>query len=371
MERLMALMTHELGGIPVWTYLTALGAIVAGFVAKQISDAIFRRLLALTAKTKLPFDEILVGALSRPFGWALQAAGIYVALVLLPVPEEPLDLRRLVDAALVAYSTVLLVWVATRFVDGISDWWEARARRTESRLDDQLIPIVRRSLKVFCYVIGAVLALQNLGYSVGSLLAGLGIGGLAIAMASKDTVANLFGSLVIFLDKPFQIGDWIELGDLEGTVEEVGLRTTRVRTFANSLITLPNSQFTTQPVNNWSKMKKRRIMMTVGVTYDTTPEQLDELVRRIRDLIAADEKLHDDFYLVNFDSFGPSSLDIFIYCFTVTTNWGEFLQAKQEFMLRLMALVDELGLSFAFPTQTVHLEAPAGAPTALSGQRPR
>jgi MscS family membrane protein len=118
-------------------------------------------------------------------------------------------------------------------------------------------------------------------------------------------------------------------------------------------------------------MKRRRIKMTVGVTYDTRPAQIDELVRRIRALIEADENLHDDFFLVNFDNFGPSSLDIFIYCFTVTTNWSEFLQAKQEFMLRLMSLVGELGLSFAFPTQTVHLETPAGAPPALDVQRPR
>jgi MscS family membrane protein len=371
MERISEILTSELGGIPVWTYLAALGVIALGFVLKKIADAVFRRLVTLTGKTKLPFDEIFVAALSRPFGWALQAAGVYVALLILPVPEEPIDVRRFVDAVLVAYSAVLLIWFAVRFVDGISDWWNERAKLTESRLDDQLVPIVRRTLKVFCYVIGAVLVLQNLGYSVGSLLAGLGIGGLAIAMASKDTVANLFGSLVIFLDKPFQIGDWIELGEVEGTVEEVGLRTTRIRTFANSLITMPNASFTTQAVNNWSRMKKRRIKMTVGITYAASPAQVDELVQRIRQLIERDDKLLGDFFLVNFDNLGPSSLDIFIYCFTVTTDWAEFLQAKQEFMLRLMALVDELGLEFAYPTQTIQLEQPAGAPPSMAGQRPR
>jgi MscS family membrane protein len=205
---------------------------------------------------------------------------------------------------------------------------------------------------------------------VGSLLAGLGIGGVAIALASKDTVANLFGSLVIFLDKPFQIGDWIEMGSIEGTVEEVGLRTTRVRTFANSLITIPNAKFTTEAVNNWSRMKKRRIKMTVGLTYDATPDKVEEAVLRIREIIAADEKIRNDFYLVNFDNLGPSSLDLFVYCFTETTNWAEFLQAKQEFLLKIMRAVEELGLEFAFPTQTLHVESLPEDPGVLTRQRP-
>ncbi|MBN1758779.1 MAG: mechanosensitive ion channel family protein [Chitinispirillaceae bacterium] len=143
------------------------------------------------------------------------------------------------------------VWVyLTAFGVIFAGLWMERAKRTESKLDDQLIPIVRRSSKVFFFVIGVVLVLQNMGYSVGSLIAGLGIGAVAIAMASKDTVANLFGSLMIFLDKPFHIGDWIEMGSIEGTVEVVGLRTTRIRTFANSLITMPNSMFTTGAINN-------------------------------------------------------------------------------------------------------------------------
>jgi MscS family membrane protein len=209
-----------------------------------------------------------------------------------------------------------------------------------------------------------------MGYSVGSLLAGLGIGGFAVAMASKDTVANLFGSLVIFLDKPFQIGDWIEMESTEGTVEEVGLRTTRIRTFANSLVTVPNLLFTSHTVNNWSRMKKRRIKMTIGITYSTSAKKVDELVNRIRQLIENDEHIRNDFYLVNFDSFGPSSLGIFVYCFTATTNWADFLQAKQEFMLNIMDCVKELGLEFAFPTQSIHVESLPDETGLLTSQRP-
>jgi MscS family membrane protein len=292
-------------------------------------------------------------------------------VLILPVPEEPVDIEAFLYKLLAGVTVALVVWVGVRLVDGIADWWEGKAAKTESRLDDQLVPIVRRSLKVFLFLIGMVLVLQNMGYSVGGLLAGLGIGGLAVAMASKDTVANLFGSVVIFFDKPFQIGDWIEMGAVEGTVEEVGLRTTRVRTFANSLITLPNAVFTNQAVNNWSRMKKRRIKMSVGVTYSTPPKKLDELVVNLRKIIEDDPNIKSDFYLVNFDNFGPSSLDIFIYCFTETTVWAEFLQAKQELMLKIMGAVSDMGLSFAFPTQSIHLESRPGEPAALAGQRPR
>jgi MscS family membrane protein len=370
-SEIVAFFKVEVLGIPLWKYAASLGAIVAGFIAKIIAAAIFAKLERVAARSKLPFDDIVVHALSKPVEWALVLGGIFLGLLILPLPKQPVDIDRFVIAVATALSVALVIWVATRAVDGMSRWWEKRAAKTETKLDDQLVPIVRRSLKVFFYLIGLVLILQNLGYSVGSLLAGLGIGGLAVAMASKDTVANLFGSLVIFLDKPFQIGDWIELGSLEGTVEEVGLRTTRVRTFANSLITIPNAKFTTESVNNWSRMRKRRIKMSLGITYDATPTKVDELVLKVRELIENDPKIRSDFYLVNFDNFGPSSLDLFVYCFTETTNWSEFLQAKQEFMLAIMHAVEELGLEFAYPTQTLHVESLPEDPRALTRQRPR
>lgn len=357
-------------GIPLWIYLAAFGSILLSFVGKKILDMILSRLIAASKKTSFALDDIVLQATAKPAEWAVVLAGIFIALMILPLPSEPVDVRRFVFAAFTATSIAFVVWFAIRLLDGLMDLWAERAADTDTKLDDQLIPILRRSSKVFLFLIGVVLVLQNMGYSVGSLLAGLGIGGVAVAMASKDTVANLFGSIVIFLDKPFQIGDWIEMADVEGTVEEVGLRTTRVRTFANSLLTIPNMQFTTNTVNNWSRMQKRRIKMTVGVTYSSAPEKLNELVLAIRKIIEDDEKIRNDFYLVNFDNFGPYSLDIFIYCFTATTVWAEFLQAKQEFMLKIMTCVQDLGLSFAFPTQSLHMESLPDNLQAMTGQRP-
>ena len=370
MEEFLSLFSNKYFGIPLWIYFASLGAILAGFIAKKIAALFFQRLIKLTERSKLQFDDMLLKALSKPVEWVVVLGGVYLAFDMLPLPKAPVDFPRFIGACALAACTTLIIWFGLRLVDEIANWVGKKAALTESKLDDQLVPIIGRSLKVFLYVIGVTLVLQNLGYSVTSLVAGLGIGGLAFALAAKDGLANLFGSIVIFLDKPFHVGDWIEMGEIEGTVEEVGLRTTKIRTFANSLITLPNSMFTTQAVNNWTRMKKRRITMSIGVTYSTTPPQLDELVKRIRQIVEDDENIRNDFYIVNFDNFGPSSLDIFIYCFTETTVWAEFLQVKQEFMLKIMDCISEMGLSFAFPTQSLHIESMPRAPETLSGQRP-
>lgn len=370
MDKVIEIINYQIFGVALWIYGASLGAIVFGFIAKKIVAAIFNHLGRLTEKTKLPFDDIVIDSISKPAQWAVMLGGIFVAVLILPLPKEPVDIDKFVKAALVATAGILIIWVGIRLVDGIADWAAKKAEKTDTKLDDQLVPIIRRALKVFLVLIGGILVLQNLGYSVVSLLTGLGIGGLAFALAAKDALANLFGSVVVFMDKPFQIGDWIEVGDIEGTVEEVGLRTTRVRTFANSLITVPNAIFTSSKVNNWSRMQKRRIKMTVGVTYSTSPEKMEELVTGIRKLIQEDESILDDFYLVNFDGFGASSLDVFIYCFTRTTVWAEFLEVKQGLMLEIMRLVKELGLDFAYPTQSIHVESFPGQPRAMTSQRP-
>lgn len=345
-----------LPGISWGILFSSLCAIIVGFLANKLATMIFKRLTKLSKKTRVKIDEILLLAFSKPFEWALGLGGIFIALHILPIPEEPINIAKFVGALLMATIVSLVIWFTVRLTDGLCGWWAEKAKKTDTKLDDQLVPIVRQSLKVFLYIIGVLFILQNLGYSILSLMAGFGLGGAALAIASKDTVANLFGSIVIFFDKPFQIGDWIEMGDLEGTVEDVGLRTIRVRTFANSLVTVPNARFTTSTVNNWSKMKKRRVKMNIGISYSAAPEKIEELVLNIRKIISEDENFHHDFYLVNFNNFGPYSLDIFIYCFTRTTKWAEYLQARQEFMLKIMQAVSDLGLEFAFPTRTVYLE---------------
>ena len=371
MEWLSKAFNYELfGGLRVSTVVYIFLEVFLGLLFKKLVDAFMSRLARLAAKSKNVFDDILVKSVSRPAGWACVVIGVYVALKIAPLPTDPIDFQRFADGLVKAAFMLLLLWVGTGIFDGLIAVWKEKAAQTETKLDDQMIPIVHRSGKITIIILGIVLILQNLGYSVGSLLAGIGLGGAALALASKDTVANFFGSIVIFVDRPFQIGDWIEVNGVEGTVEEVGLRTTRIRTFANSLVTMPNAMFTNSVINNWSRMRKRRIKMTIGLTYSTTADQMEQAVQRVREIILNDPKIHHDFFLVYFDNFGAFSLDIFIYCFTVTTDWAEYLAAKQDLMLKIMRAIDELGLEFAFPTQTIHVESLPGEPEAMKSERP-
>ncbi len=228
-------------------------------------------------------------------------------------------------------------------------------KKTESTLDDHLLPFIRKGLRTFIVVMMGLMMAQTLGYPISGLLASLGIGGLAVALAAKDSLANIFGSLMIILDRPFQIGDWVQAGEIEGTVEEIGFRSTRIRTFAKTLITVPNSTLTNLSINNFSRMPKRRIKMSVGVTYATTPAQMRDAVAKIRNLLRTHPAIDQEFFLVNFTDFGASSLDILVYCFTRTTVWGEYLDARQDVCLQIMDILEEMGLEIAFPSRTVYL----------------
>ena len=366
MDSLDEFLGTALLGVTVQQLLFAAAAITVGFFGGRIVERIIQGIANRTPEGSM--RRAIVDAVGRPAGWMVRISSLWVALKGMPLEAvAATDLDMLVDRLAQGATVALATWLGVRAVNGISEVLATRAGQTKGTFDDQLVPIFRKAAIAFLVITGVVMIVQNLGYSVSSLLAGFGLGGAALAFASKDTVANFFGSIVIFVDRPFQIGDWVEVGSVEGTVETVGIRVTRIRTFANALLTIPNATFTTSPINNWSRMKKRRIKMTVGLTYDTTPDKMRQAVEAIRRIIKNDDRLHQDFYLVNFYDFGPSSLDIFCYLFTRTTNWAEHMQIREEFMLRVMEAMQGLGLDFAFPTTTVHLAgggtpAPASAP---------
>ena len=380
MDSLDEFLSTALFGITVQQMLFAAFAVTVGFFGGRVVERVIDGIAKRTPEGSM--REAIVSAIGRPAAWAVRVAGIWVALKGMPLElVDAMDIDLLVDRLAQGASVAFATWLGVRIVEGVSEVLTARAGATEGTFDDQLVPIFRKAAIAFLVITGVVMIVQNLGYSVSSLLAGFGLGGAALAFASKDTVANFFGSIVIFVDRPFQIGDWVEVGSVEGTVETVGIRVTRIRTFANALITIPNATFTTSPINNWSRMKKRRIKMTIGLTYDTTPDKMRQAVEAIREIIRNDDRLHQDFFLVNFYDFGASSLDIFCYLFTRTTNWAEHMQIREEFMLRVMESMKGLGLDFAFPTTTVHLagggqpsprapQLPAGAPKAMERDLP-
>ncbi|MDT8441613.1 MAG: mechanosensitive ion channel family protein [Desulfuromonadales bacterium] len=350
------LMQVEFLGISMLRYAVALGVILCSFIAKKAFAHLFTKFVRpLAARTRTDLDDRILDCLARPAELLVLVIGLFVAVQILQLPNEPFDVEHLAISLLRALSIIAIGWFLFNMVDLVDHRLKTWAARTESTLDDHLAPLVRKSLRIFIVVMAILMAIQSFGYPVTGILASLGIGGLAFALAARDTVSNLFGSLMIIFDRPFQVGDWVLAGDMEGTVEEIGFRSTKIRTFAKTLISVPNNVIANMPLNNYSRMPKRRIKLNVGVTYATRPEQMREAVRRIRQMLKEHPAIDQEFWLVNFTDFGASSLDIMVYCFTTTTVWGDYLDARQDVCLRIMDILDQMGLEIAFPSRSVYL----------------
>lgn len=340
-----------------WTLshlLLAFAFLAGSFILRAIFNAIVtKRLQSIALKTETEADDMAVAAIFSPLGLILPVVGVYLAARTLLVVHP--TWMELLDKGFRITTIFVLTWTMFQMLDALAVFLGELTHRTKSKLDDQLIPLLRKAAKTFLVILAFILTAQNLGYSVSGLIAGLGIGGLALAMAAKDTLANLFGSLMILIDRPFYVGDWITFKGGDGVVEEIGLRSTRVRTFSKTVVSIPNAALANATVENHSLMPKRRIKFTLGVTYDSTVEQVESLVSNIENYLKGNSDIDQEFMLVKFTTFNESSLDLFIYCFTVTTDWTLHLSVKQDVNLKVMGLVEELGMGIAFPTQTVHL----------------
>jgi len=266
-------------------------------------------------------------------------------------------------ASVVQIALILVACVtAYRLVEVVSAVLWRRATETTSRFDDLLVPLVRKTLKILIVIVGTVLIFQAFGQDLKALLAGLGIGGLALALAAQDTIGNLFGSLTVVLDRPFQVGDWVKIGDVEGTVEEVGFRSTRVRTFYDSLISLPNSHLTKASVDNLGQRKFRRWTTRLALVYDTPPEKVEAFCEGVRELIRRDPQTRKDVFHVYFNEFGGSSLEVMLYLFFEVPDWSAELKARHRLAVNILRLAAALGVDFAFPTQTLYVRQDAWEP---------
>ncbi len=350
-------------GNSLWQYLAFAGVIIATLVVRLIvRRAIDVWLKRLTAKTSWEADDQLLAAFRKPAFFLVWISGLYLALEVLSLPNDPVDLPRFFRALFTSLLIVDAAWFLYQATAILSVYLTRYTDKTESKLDDQLVPIVQKALRIVIVALTFVMIVQNLGYSVSSLLAGLGLGGLAFALAAKDSLANMFGSVTIFTDRPFQIGDWIKTPAVEGVVEDVGFRSTRVRTFEKTLVTIPNSKIANDTIENMDARPIRRIMMTVGVTYDTSADQMEQAVEAIREILRTHPHIDQGYWLVNFTEFGASSLNIFIYCFADTKVWADYLDVRQSVNLLIMRELEKLGLDFAFPSQTVYLRQEAQLP---------
>lgn len=279
----------------------------------------------------------------------------WVWLIGLQVLDLPDDVYGLLQNIAEVITVVAIVWAGYRAIDVAGAFMLSRTRRTTSAFDDLLVPIVTRTVKIVVVIAGGLILADIYDLPVSKVVAGLGIGGLAVAFAAQQTISNFFGSLTILLDQPFQIGDWVVIDDVDGSVESVGLRSTRIRTFYNSLVTVPNSTLMSSNIDNYGKRRYRRIKTYLGLTYDTPPDKIETFCEGVREIIRSHPYTRKDYYHVYFNQFNSASLDIMLYCFVECPDWGTELRERERLFLDILRLADELGVEFAFPTQTLHL----------------
>ncbi|MEW8505631.1 MAG: mechanosensitive ion channel family protein [Candidatus Thiodiazotropha sp.] len=298
------------------------------------------------------FKEISEDIL-RPLGLMAMAIIWWGSINLMGLAENVMLVLLLAVKFLASISGV---WAAYRLVDLVSAYLHKQAQLTANKLDDALVPLIPRTLKVFVTVIGFVFIADNLNIDISSLLAGLGLGGLAFALAAKDMVQNLFGSVTVLMDRTFSVGDWIIVDDVEGSVERIGFRSTRVRTFYNSVVTVPNSKFITATVDNMGERRYRRLSCKLSLTYDTPPDRIEAFCEGVRELVRQHPYMRKDYYHAYLNEFAGSSLDVLLYVFWETPEWNTELRERHRFMLDILRLAQRLGVEFAFPTQTLYMK---------------
>ena len=346
LDRIPESLHNEWLGIQLWQYIAIFTWILLGFI--------FRLLFKAKPFMVKDSDDRLLHEIEQPFSF-LFMMGFY--LLNYTILQLSVNVNYYLSLALEIAVSGSFIWLIYNLVNVLSGYLSELTAKTESQLDDQLVPLIRKTLKVFVVILGVIFVLHNNGINVTSLLAGLGLGGLAFALAARDTLANFFGSITIFMDKPFQVGDLIKTSNAEGVVEEIGFRSTRLRTLYNSVISVPNSNLAVTEIDNLGLREYRRLKMVLNLTYNTTPQQMEAFVEGIKAIIRANEHIKQDNYEVHFNEYGAHSLDVLVYLFFDVPGWSEELQQRHNFLLEIYRLADEVGVEFAFPTQTLHIDS--------------
>lgn len=282
---------------------------------------------------------------------------IVISSLFIRLLQLPIEVVSMVLKLLNAAKPLVVTIVFYKIVDIVALYFARLAQKTESTLDDQLVPLLRKTLKAFVVIVGTLFVLkEGLEVDIVPFLTGLSIGGLAFALAAQDTIKNFFGSIMIFIDKPFQVGDWITSGDVDGTVEEVGFRSTRVRTFRNSVMYIPNGKIADATIDNHGLRQYRRFFTTLTITYDTPPQLIESFVEGLKKIVERHPDTRKDYYNVYFNNLSAYSQDIMFYIFFEVPTWPEELRCRHEILVQIIKLANTLGVRFAFPTQTLHME---------------
>ena len=332
-----------------WVFLVVFTTLVTNYLVRRI----LRKLEDQTAKTSTVWDDAFVRSARVPAAWLIWVVGFsWAAEIIARGTDSTLD--QLIDPARFVAVVGLFAHFLYRFVT------EAEVAFIRTGADVTTANAIGKLLRVSVIITAVLMVLQTLGVSISGVLAFGGIGGIAVGFAAKDLLANFFGGLMVYLDRPFAVGDWIRSPDrnIEGTVEHIGWRLTIIRTFDQRPLYVPNSVFATISLENPSRMRNRRIYETIGLRYDDV-DKLAPIVAEVKEMLRAREDIDTGkTMIVNFNEFGASSLNFFVYTFTKTTNWIEYHAIKEDVLLKIYEIIDRHAAEIAFPTQTLHLAEP-------------
>lgn len=343
---------EEWGEYPLWQYVASLIWVGLAFIAAPVVDFLVTQVLKrLTAKTETDLDDKLLDILHTPLK-------IAVVLVILHIGISEFEWPRWAEKVLAPLFIIAVaatvIFAAVRIVDLVADYFEHKVFGGDAQLAQLMLPVLGRTAKGFVIIIGALTTAQHLGFPITSVIAGLGIGGVAVALAAQNTLANVFGSMTILVDQPFRVGDTVRIDQTEGNVQNIGLRSTRIRTADGHVVTIPNKTVADSAIINISMRPAIRQAITISLTYGTTPAKMQEAVTILRDVFQKHPLTHD--FLVHWKDYAPSSLDIFVAYWCKTTDYKQFLKALEEINLEIKRRFDAAGLEFAYPTQTIQLQ---------------
>ena len=346
----MEIIHQEFYGNSILNWGIAVGILILSFVVVKMLYWIFSNVIRrLTSKTKTNLDDVLIDKLEKPLTYLVLILGYWISIHYLFFKEEvEIVLENAAYFLLVIDFTAIL----SRIVDSlISEVIMPITEKSDSSFDNQLIPVIQKGVRSIIWILGIIIGLDNIGFDITAMIAGLGIGGLALALAAQDSVKNIFAGIMIFLDKPFRIKDRIQVDGFDGIVEEVGLRSTRLRTLEGRIVTIPNSRFTDNSVTNVTSQPTLKVKLNLGLTYDTDENQMQKAIDILEDIVKDQEAITND-YAAGFNGFGDFSLNIlFIYYVKPDSHWLDTQTLVNKEILRRF---NKEGLEFAFPTQTIY-----------------
>lgn len=318
-----------------------------------ITKIIYKIASIITKRTKNKVDDYILDGFKKPIKTLVIVIGLYIALIYLPFKEN----TEVIITRLFRVSIIIIITWGLYNVAGTYGWiYDKLGDKLNIKSQKILKPFITRIIRIIIIAISIAIIAEEFGYSISAFIAGLGIGGIAIAMAAKDSLANIFGGIAILMDKPFDIGDWVVFSNVEGLVEDINFRSTKIRTFEKALITVPNAKVSEEAITNFSKRGIRRVRFYLGLTYSTSSYKIERVVDNIKYMLIQHPDVDEDILMTNFEIFNNSSLDILIQYFAKAVDYNEYLDIKQDINLKIMDILEEEKVEVAFPSTSIYFE---------------